>query len=69
MIAYSKTITIQRFAQMKNCSKANVYSNLYKFILARNEDNDIIKPYRIILTTEALNWTPSKKYFTRAVNG
>jgi hypothetical protein len=61
MIAYKKSVTIQRFAQMKSCSKANIYSNLYKFILMRDEENKIIKPYRVLLTEEALYWKPGKK--------
>lgn len=60
MIAYSKSMTIQRFASVKGCSKANVYSNLYKFVLARDEDNNIIKPYRVVMTNEAQLWKPQK---------
>ena len=60
MIAYSKTTTIQRFAKIKGCSKANVYSNLYKFTLMRDEENKIVKPYRVVLTEEARMWRPGK---------
>lgn len=61
MIAYKKSITIQRLAQIKGCSKANIYSNLYKFILARDEENKLIKPYRVIMTEEAILWKPGKR--------
>jgi hypothetical protein len=61
MLAYNKSITIYRFAKMKGCSKANIYSNLYKFILARDENNQIIKPYRVVMTDDALIWQPGKR--------
>lgn len=61
MIAYNKSVTIQRFAQIKGCSKANIYSNLYKFALARDEDKKLIKPYRVIMTDDAQIWKPQKK--------
>jgi hypothetical protein len=69
MLAYNKSVTIQRFAAIKGCSKANVYSNLYKFILARDEDNKIIRPYRVIMTEEAMLWSPQKKLPAENKNG